>query len=118
MMSHHQQERENTMKKHLIIIFAICVLFLSACGSLVGTSTPSSNPASHSTAPVATASAQSVCQILHDRLVLLNQEYQAASAQLVAAQAVGNLQQVGEAEKTLMRLHQSIPQVQAQLKAC
>jgi protein involved in sex pheromone biosynthesis len=117
-MSHHQQERENTMKKHLIIVFAICVLFLSACGSLVGTSMPSSNPASHSTAPIATASTQSVCQVLHDRQAQLSQAYQAASAQLVAAQAGGNLLQVGEAEKTLMRLHQSIPQVQAQLKAC
>ena len=106
------------MKKHLLIAFAICVLFLSACGSLVGTSTPSTNPATHSTAPIATASAQSVCQVLHDRQAQLSQEYHAASVQLAAAQAGGNLQQTGETEKTLMRLHQSIPQVQAQLKAC
>jgi hypothetical protein len=117
-MSHHQQERENTMKKHLIIVYAICVLFLSACGSLVGTSTSSSNPASHFTAPIATASTQSVCQILHNRQAQLSQAYQAASVQLVAAQAGENLLQVGETEKTLIRLHQSIPQVQAQLKAC
>ena len=106
------------MKKHLLIAFAICVLLLSACGSLVGTSTPSSNPASHSTAPIATASTQSVCQVLHDRQTQLSQAYQAASAQLVAAQDGGNWQQTGEAEKTLMRLHQSIAQVQAQQKAC
>ena len=106
------------MKKHLLIAFAICVLFLSACGSLVETSTPSTSPATHSTVPIATASAQSVCQVLNDRHVQLNQEYQAASAQLAVAQARGNLLQVGEAEKTLMRLHQSIPQVQAQLKTC
>jgi hypothetical protein len=106
------------MKKHLLIAFAICVLFLSACGSLEGTSTPSTSPATHSTAPIATASAQSVCQVLHDRQVQLNQEYHAANAQLATAQDGGNWQQVGETEKTLIRLHQSIPQVQAQLKAC
>jgi len=117
-MSHYQHERENIMKKHLIIAFAICVLFLSACGSLVGTSTPSDNSATHTPAPIATSSTQSVCQVLHDRQTQLSQAYQAASAQLVAAQDGGNWQQTGEAEKTLMRLHQSIAQVQAQQKAC
>ena len=106
------------MKKHLLIAFAICVLLLSACGSLVGTSTPSSNPASHSTAPIATASTQSVCQVLHDRQAQLSQEYHAASVQLASAQAGGNLQQAGQAEQRLIRLHQSIVRVQAQLKAC
>jgi protein involved in sex pheromone biosynthesis len=106
------------MKKQLIIVFAICVLFLSACSSLVGTSTPASSSASHAAAPVATASVQTACQVLHDRQAQLNQEYQAASAQLAAAQAQGNLLQAGEAEKTLIRLHQSLVQVQAQLKAC
>ena len=106
------------MKKHLLIAFAICVLFLSACGSPVGTSTPSTSPATHSTAPIATASAQSACQVLHDRQAQLNQEYHAASVQLATAQDRGNWQQTGEAEKTLMRLHQSIAQVQAQQKAC
>ena len=106
------------MKKHLLIVIAICVLFLSACGSLVGTSTPSASPATHSAAPIATASAQSVCQVLHDRQAQLNQEYHAASVQLATAQAGENLQQTGEAEKTLMRLHQSIAQVQAQQKTC
>jgi hypothetical protein len=106
------------MKKHLLIAFAICVLFLSACGSLEGTSTPSSNVAAHTVAPVATASTQSVCQVLHNRQTQLNQEYHSASAQLTAAQAGGNLQQVGETEHLLIRLHQSIAQVQAQLKAC
>ena len=106
------------MKKHLILAFAICVLFLSACGSLVGTNIPSSSSASHSTAPIATASAQSVCQVLHDRQAQLSQAYHTARVQLVTAQAGGNLLQAGEAEKTLMRLHQSIPQVQTQLKAC
>src|SRR5689334_16897592 len=105
------------MKKRLLIAFAICVLFLSACGSFLGTSTPSTSPASHST-PMATASTQSVCQVSHDRQAQLSQEYHAASAQLTAAQAGRNTQQVGAAEKTLIRLHQSIVQVQTQLKAC
>ena len=113
-----KKEKENTMKKHLIITFAICVLFLSACGSLVETSTPSTSPATHSTVPITTASAQSVCQVLHDRQAQLSQEYHAASAQLTAAQAGRNTQQVGAAEKTLIRLHQSTVQVQTQLKAC
>ncbi len=112
------KEKENTMKKHLLIAFAICVLFLSACGSLVGTSTLSASPATHSSAPIATASALSVCQVLHDRQAQLNREYYAASVQLASAQAGGNLQQVGAAEKLLIRLHQSIVQVHTQLKAC
>jgi hypothetical protein len=110
--------KETTMKNQLIIAFAICVLFLSACSSLVGTSTPSSSPATHSTAPIVTASAQSACQVLHDRQAQLSQEYHAASIQLASAQAHGNSQQTGEAEKMLLRLHQSIVQVQALLKAC
>src|SRR5215471_12465503 len=106
------------MKKSLILAFASCILFLSACGSLVGTSTPASSSAAQPAAPLATTSAQTPCQILHDRQAQLNQQYQAARAQLSAAQAHGNRQQAGEAEKTLMRLHQFIAQVQAQLRTC
>jgi protein involved in sex pheromone biosynthesis len=106
------------MKKHLIIAFAICVLFLSACSSRVETSPPPNSPATHSTAPIATASTQSVCQVLHDRQVQLNREYHTASVQLATAQTHGNSQQIGETEKMLLRLHQSIVQVQAQTKAC
>lgn len=99
------------MKKRLLIAFAVCVLFLSACSSLVGTSAPS-------TAPIATASTQSVCQVLQDRQAQLSKEYHAASVQLASAQATGNLQQAGETEQRLIRLHQSIAQVEVQLKAC
>jgi protein involved in sex pheromone biosynthesis len=106
------------MKKQLIIAFALCVLFLSACGSALGTSTPASSSASHAAATVATASAQTVCQVQHARQAQLNQEYQAASAQLAAAQVQDNQQQVGEAEHWLIRLHQAITQMQVQLKAC
>src|SRR5215510_9255304 len=113
-MSHHQQERETVMKKGLIIAFAICVLFLSACGSLVGTNTSASSTDSHPTAPIATANAQSVCHVLQNRQAQLNREYHTAGVQLAEARAKGNLRQVGEAEKTLMRLHQSIAQVKVQ----
>jgi uncharacterized protein YecT (DUF1311 family) len=105
------------MKKQLIIAFAICVLFLSACGSVVATSTSASSSAAHAV-PADTANSQTVCQVLHNRQAQLNQEYQATSAQLSAAQAQGNQQQAGEAEKTLIRVHQSLVQVQVQLKAC
>jgi uncharacterized lipoprotein YajG len=118
MMCHRQEERENTMKKSLIIALAICLLFLIGCSSLVETSTPSPSPATYSTAPIATASTQSICQVLHDRQVQLNQDYHATNAQLAKAQAGRNMQQAGEAEQRLIRLHQSIVQVQAQLKAC
>jgi exo-beta-1,3-glucanase (GH17 family) len=117
-MSHHQQERETTMKNQLIIAFAICVLFLSACGSLVGTNAPSSNSPAHSAAPSATASTQSACSALEESQAQLNQEYHAAGAQLAAAQARGNLQQAAEAETRLIRLHQGVAWVHALLKAC
>jgi uncharacterized lipoprotein YajG len=109
---------KNAMKKHLIIAFAICVLLLSACGSRVETSTVATHATTHATGSITTASTQSVCQGLHDRQAQLSQQYQAASVQLSAAQARGNLQQGREAEKRLIRLRQSIAQVQAQLKLC
>lgn len=103
------------MKKQLIIVFAICVLFLSACGSLVATSTSSDNSATHS-ASITTASAQSVCHVLQERQVQLSQQYHAASVQFNAARR--NSLQAQQAEKTLIRLHQALTQVQAQLKTC
>ena len=76
------------MKERVIIAFAICVLVLSACGSLVGTSTLSSSSAPHPKAPIATSSMQSACLILHNRQAQLNLEYHTASTQLAAAQAL------------------------------
>lgn len=99
------------MKKYLIIAFAIFVLFLSACGSPVETSTSA-------TGSITTISPQSVCQGLRDQQAQLSQQYQVASAQPSRAQARGNLQQGREAEKRLIRLRQSLTQVQAQLKLC
>ena len=106
------------MKKYLIIAFAICVLFLSACGSLVETSTPAMQATAPVIGPIATASPQSACQSLRDQQAQLSQQYQTASAQLSAAQAAGNQQQGREVEKRLTRLRQSLAQVQAQLRLC
>ncbi len=100
------------MKKLLIIAFAISVLFLSACGSVFAQSASAHSSVSYAP-PVATASVPTVCLILHDRQAQLNQEDQAARTQLTAAQAHGDQLQVGEAEKTLMRLHQLLAQVPA-----
>ena len=101
------------MKKGVILAFAICVLFLSACNSLVGTSAPSRNAPAH-----ATASTKSACSALEASQAQLKQEYHAASVQLVAARARRNPQQLGAAETRLIRLHQGIAWVQAQLHAC
>jgi hypothetical protein len=117
-MSHTQQGKENTMKKLLIIAFAICVLSLSACGSLTGNDALSSSSTTHATAPIATASTKSSCQVLQDRKSFLFRAYQSASVQYSIAREDGNWQHAGEAEKTLMNLHQSMVQVQSQLKAC
>jgi hypothetical protein len=106
------------MKKQLILAFAICALFLSACGSLMGTSTSSSSSASHSTSLIASTSAQSVCHGLYDRQAQLSQTYHTARVQFNTAQAGGNWRQAGETEKILMQVHQSITQVQTQLKVC
>ena len=112
------KEKENTMKKHLIIAFAICVLFLSACGSRVETSTPATHAIAHAIGSITTVSTLSACQGLHDQQAQLRQQYQAASVQFSATQAHGSLQQVREAENRLVSLRQSIVQVQAQLKLC
>jgi hypothetical protein len=106
------------MKKLLVVAFAICILSLSACSSLAGTSTPSNNSTTHAAAPSITVSTQGSCQVLRDRQALLNKEYQTTNVQYTRARAGGNWLQAGEAEKALMRLHQSIAQMQTQLKAC
>ena len=106
------------MKKLLVVAFAICVLSLSACSSLTGTSTTLNSSTTHAAAPIITVSTQSSCQVLHDRQTQLTKEYQTASAQYTRAKARGNWQQAGEAEKALMRLHQSIAQMRTQLKDC
>jgi protein involved in sex pheromone biosynthesis len=106
------------MKKYLIIAIAICILFLSACGSRVETSTPATHSTTHATGSITTASPQRDCQGLYDQQAQLSQQYQAASVQFSATKAHGNLQQVREVENRLISLRQSIVQVQAHLKLC
>ena len=89
-MSQTKQGKENTTKKLLIVAFALCVLSLSACSSLAGTSTPSNSSATHTAAPSVTVNTQSSCQVLHEREALLNQEYQVTSVELNKAQAGRN----------------------------
>lgn len=101
------------MKKGLILAFALCVLFLSACSSLVGTSAPFTNAPAH-----VTASTQSACSTLEGSQAKLDQQYQAASAQLAAARARGNLQQGEAAEAGLTKLRQGIAWVQALRNTC
>ena len=103
------------MKKLLIIAFAICVLSLSACSSLTGTDTASS---SNAAAPIAAVSTQSSCQVLQDRQSSLDRAYQITSIQYRKAWIEKNSQEVGQAKKELMSLHQSIVETQNQLKAC
>lgn len=106
------------MKTRFIIVCTICVLFLSACGSVLQSAAPASSVASHTTTTISTANTKTICHVLQDRQTLLKRGYQVATVQLAAAQAHGNLQQEGAAEKTLMRLHLSIAQTQKQLKVC
>jgi peptidoglycan hydrolase CwlO-like protein len=106
------------MKKLLIIAFAICVLSLSACSSLTGTDTSSSNSTSNAVAPIAAVSTQSSCQVLQDRQSSLNRAYQITSIQYRKARIEKNAQEAGQAKKELMSLHQSIVETQKQLKAC
>ncbi|SRR5713226_8217584 len=115
-MSHHEEEKENDMKKRLIIALALCVLILSACGTVLGTRTSSNNPVAHSTAPIAAASTQTACSILQERQVYLQQATNVARAQLSAAH--GDLRKAEAAEKQLIKLHELNTLVQAQLNKC
>lgn len=104
------------MKKQLIITFAICVLFLSACGSLVGTGGTSSTTATH--APSTVTLTRVDCRVLQVRQTSIRRDIQSVSAQLSTAAARGNQTTIGQVEQTLIRLHWLLSQEQAWLKAC
>jgi hypothetical protein len=87
------------MKNLVIIAFAICILSLSACSQLSGTSTPLSSSTTHAAAPIATVSTHSSCQVFQDHQSFLNRAYQTTSVQYSKARADGNWQQPGEAER-------------------
>ncbi len=112
------KKEKNTMKKYLIIAFAICVLFLSACSSRVEPSTSASPSTAYPTGSITTTSTQNSCQGLHDQQTQFSQQYHIANIQFSAAQDHGDPQQVGDAVKRLTSLRQSITQVQAQLRLC
>jgi len=111
MISHHEEERENDMKKRLNIALAICVLILSACGAVPGTTPASNRPTSQPTAET-----QAACHIFQDQQVQLQQAIHAARVQLSTAH--GDLRKAEKAKNTLIRLHEPSVLVQAELRAC
>jgi peptidoglycan hydrolase CwlO-like protein len=111
MISHHEEERENDMKKRLIIALAICVLMLSACGAVPGTTPASSSSTSHPTADT-----QAACHVLQERQAQLQQAIRAARVQLSTAH--GDLRKAEKAKNALIRLHEPSVLVQAELRAC
>jgi len=111
MISHHEEERENDMKKRLIITLAICVLILSACGVVQITI-----PASISSTSHPTADTQAACHVLQEQQVQLQQAIHAARVQLSTAH--GDLRKAEKAKNMLIRLHEPSVLVQAELRAC
>ena len=111
MISHHEEERENDMKKRLIIALAVCVLILSACGAVQGTTPASSRSALHPSTGTQTA-----CHALQEQQVQLQQAIHAARVQLSTAH--GDLRKAEKAKNTLIRLHEPSVLVQAELRAC
>jgi peptidoglycan hydrolase CwlO-like protein len=107
----HQEERENDMKKRLIIAVAICVLILSACGAVQGTIPASSSSVSHPT-----ASTQTTCHALQEQQDKLQQAIHAARVRLSSAH--GDLRKAEKAKNALIKLHEPSMLVQAELRTC
>jgi hypothetical protein len=118
MMDYRQEEKENTMKKFVIIALATCLLFLVGCSTLARTGATLSAPISQKASTVTTTSLQDSCSFLQARQASFRQDIQSASAELSTAAARGNQATVGQAEKALFRLHWLLAQGQAGLKAC
>ncbi len=106
------------MKKRLIIGLASCMLILSACGTVLGAITSSSNPVAHSTVPIAATSTQTTCSILRERQVQLQQATKVAQARLSAAHE--DFRKAEVAEKQLIELHElnTEAQEQEQMNKC
>jgi uncharacterized protein YlxW (UPF0749 family) len=111
MMSRHEEERENDMKKRLIIALAICVLILSACSVVQGTT-----PATSSSVSQQAANMQSACSALQEQQAQLQRAIDAASAQLSSAH--GDLHTAEKARSALIKLHEPSILIQAKLRAC
>lgn len=110
-LSHHEEERENDMKKRLMIALAICVLILTACSVVQGTTPTTSSSISH-----ASAGTQADCSALHEQQAQLQKAIDAASMQLSSAH--GDLRKAEQARNTLTRLHEPSKLLQAKLSAC
>jgi peptidoglycan hydrolase CwlO-like protein len=111
MMSHRKEERENDMKKRLIIALAICVMILSACSAVQGTTPATSNSVS-----LASANTQADCSALQEQQAQLQKAIDTARIQLSSAH--GDLHKAEQARKTLTRLHEPSLLLQAKLSAC
>jgi peptidoglycan hydrolase CwlO-like protein len=110
-VSHQEEERENDMKKWLIIALATCVLILSACSVVQGTTPAPSSSVFHSP-----ASTQTACHALQEQQAQLQQAIDAASVQLSSAH--GDLRKAEKARNALIRLYEPSMLVQAKLRAC
>jgi peptidoglycan hydrolase CwlO-like protein len=111
MMSRHEEERENDLKKWLIIALAICVLILSACRVVQGNDSAPSSSISHFT-----ANTQTTCSALQEQQAQLQKAIDVASIQLSSAH--GDLGKAEKARNTLIRLHEPSKLVQAKLRTC
>lgn len=116
MSNNDHEERENHMQKSLLIAHAICLLLLGGCGSAAGTGASSSAPPSQKTGAVAPTDPQVTCRVLHAQEAQFQRQFQAASAQLSAAN--GDEYAVEQWEHVLIRLHWMLAQVQASIQAC
>ncbi len=111
MMSQRKKERENDMKKRLIIALALCVMILSACSAIQGTT-----PATSNTVSLASANMQADCLALHEQQAQLQKAIDTARMQLSSAH--GDLRKAEQARNTPTRLHEPSLLLQAKLRAC
>jgi peptidoglycan hydrolase CwlO-like protein len=110
-MSHHKEERENDMKKRLIIALALCVMILSACSAVQGTTPATSNSVSYTS-----ANTQADCSALNEQQAQLQKAIDTARVQLSSAH--GDLHKAEQARNELTRLHEPSVLLQAKLRAC
>ena len=87
------------MKKRLIIALAICVMILSACSAVQGTTPSTSNSVS-----LASASTQANCSALQKQQDQLEKAIDAARVQLSSAH--GDLHKAETARNELVKLHE------------
>jgi hypothetical protein len=110
-MSHHEEERENDVKKWLVIALTICVMILSACSVAQGNTSAPGGSVSHST-----TSTQTACSALQEQQAQLQQAIDTARVQLSSAH--GDLRKAETARSVLIKLHEPSMLVQAKLQAC